>query len=130
MKVCSTSINDWDWGYVRGKPFIICLFFGQRKPKAIIPDVDISGTIETVVDNVSSLNIGDHFISVITDEKPDSEKVNTHFLNGHIDQDFLKQHIDDFNQSFYVCGPVPFNDAMIDHLKELGAEPDSMVFEE
>ncbi|MCH8557644.1 MAG: flavodoxin reductase [Balneolia bacterium] len=74
--------------------------------------------------------LGDDFISVITDEKPGYESSAHRFLGGHIDRDFLKQNIDDFSQSFYVCGPEAFNEAMIDELKELGASPDSLVFEE
>jgi len=59
VKVHSASINDWDWGLVRGKPLIIRLFFGLRKPKIPTPGVDISGTIENVGDNVSAFHIGD-----------------------------------------------------------------------
>jgi NADPH:quinone reductase-like Zn-dependent oxidoreductase len=59
VKVYSASINDWDWGLVRGKPFVIRLFFGLKKPKINIPGVDISGKIEAVGGNVSSFNIGD-----------------------------------------------------------------------
>lgn len=70
--------------------------------------------------------LGDNFISVLTDE--DSE--NDIFLDGFIDKDFLADQIDDFDQPFYVCGPPPFNDAIMKYLKELGAEPDSLIFEE
>lgn len=59
VKINATSINDWDWGLVRGNPFIIRLFFGLKKPKVNIPGVDISGIIETVGNNVSSFKIGD-----------------------------------------------------------------------
>jgi len=47
-----------------------------------------------------------------------------------IDRDFLADHIDDFGQNFYVCGPPKFNEAVNAALKELGAEPDLLVFEE
>ncbi|MEX2477556.1 MAG: NAD(P)-dependent alcohol dehydrogenase [Gracilimonas sp.] len=59
VRIHSASINDWDWGLVRGKPFVIRLFFGLRKPKIRIPGVDVSGKIEAVGGNVSSFNIGD-----------------------------------------------------------------------
>ncbi|WP_114749244.1 NAD(P)-dependent alcohol dehydrogenase [Pleomorphovibrio marinus] len=59
VKIHSASINDWDWGIVRGKPFVIRLFFGLKKPKIPIPGVDISGKIEAVGGNVRSFNIGD-----------------------------------------------------------------------
>ncbi|MDZ7766050.1 MAG: NAD(P)-dependent alcohol dehydrogenase [Melioribacteraceae bacterium] len=59
VKIHSASINDWDWGLVRGKPFVIRLFFGLKKPKITIPGVDVSGKIEAVGSNVSSFKIGD-----------------------------------------------------------------------
>ena len=43
---------------------------------------------------------------------------------------FLSDRISDFDQPFYVCGPEPFNDAIMGYLRELGAEPESLVFEE
>jgi len=59
VKIQSASINDWDWGLIRGKPFVIRLFFGLKKPKIAIPGVDVSGKIEAVGRNVSSFKIGD-----------------------------------------------------------------------
>lgn len=70
--------------------------------------------------------LGDQFINVITD-KPTDHYI---FLDGYIDKDFLDSKIDDFSQSFYVCGPGLFNDNMMKYLKELGAEPDALIFEE
>ncbi len=70
--------------------------------------------------------LGDQFINVITDESTD-EHID---LDGFIDKSFLADQIDDFDQPFYVCGPPAFNDAMIEYLKELGANPDALVFEE
>jgi hypothetical protein len=59
VRIHSASINDWDWGLVRGKPFVIRLFFGLKKPKINIPGVDVSGKIEAVGSKVSSFKIGD-----------------------------------------------------------------------
>jgi len=59
VRIHSASINDWDWGLVRGKPFVIRLFFGLKKPKINIPGVDVSGKIDAVGGNVSSFKIGD-----------------------------------------------------------------------
>jgi ferredoxin-NADP reductase len=70
--------------------------------------------------------LGDQFVNVITDE-PTNEHIH---LDGFIDKAFLADQIDDFDQPFYVCGPPAFNDAMIKYLKELGANPDALVFEE
>ncbi len=70
--------------------------------------------------------LGDNFINVITYEPTDDYI----FLDGFIDKEFLEEHITDFNQPFYICGPMPFNMAMMDYLEELGADPDALVFEE
>jgi ferredoxin-NADP reductase len=70
--------------------------------------------------------LGDQFVNVITDE-PTEDHI---FLDGFIDKDFLDSQIDDFDQEFYVCGPGPFNDAMMKSLKELGADPEALIFEE
>lgn len=70
--------------------------------------------------------LGDQFVSVITDEPTDDHI----FLDGFIDKEFLKSQIDDFDQPFYVCGPEEFNKSMMKYLKELGANPNALVFEE
>ncbi len=70
--------------------------------------------------------LGNQFINVITDEPADGHI----YLDGFIDKDFLVEQIDDFDQPFYVCGPPALNDAMIEYLKDLGANPDALVFEE
>jgi len=59
VRIHSASINDWDWGLVRGKPFVIRMMFGLKKPKTMIPGVDISGKIEAVGAQVSSFKMGD-----------------------------------------------------------------------
>lgn len=50
--------------------------------------------------------------------------------HGFVDRDFLKQHVDDFGQAFYVCGPPKMIDSVTDDLKALGADPDSVVLED
>lgn len=49
---------------------------------------------------------------------------------GRIDADFLRDRIDDFSQPFYVCGPPTMVEDITDALKSLGANPESVVFEE
>jgi len=72
----------------------------------------------------------DNFINVITDGKTeDYASANIRHIDGFIDKNFLKETIDDFSQHFYVCGPPPFNKSMLKYLKELGAEPEALVFE-
>jgi len=70
--------------------------------------------------------LGDRFMNVITQEKPTGDHI---FLDGVIDKAFLKSQIEDFGQAFYVCGPDPFNKAIMAALEELGASPDALIFE-
>jgi len=64
-----------------------------------------------------------NLINILSDE----EKQEYH--HGLIDKEFIQEHVDDFDKKFYVCGPPEFNDKMNKDLKELGANPDSLVFE-
>ncbi len=65
----------------------------------------------------------DNFVNVITDEKTDK------YINQFIDKDFLKEHISDFSKHFYLCGPPKMTESIQKALKELGANPDALVFE-
>ena len=67
VRVHSASINDWDWGLVRGKPFVIRLFYDLIKPKITIPGVDVSGKVEAVGGNVSSFKVGDEIYCDLTE---------------------------------------------------------------
>lgn len=52
------------------------------------------------------------------------------YLEGRIDREFLEEHLDGFDQRLYVCGPPAFVDDVKGALTELGASPDSLVFED
>jgi len=67
--------------------------------------------------------LGKNFYNVITGEK------SSKYDNGRIDENFIKKHIKDFNQNFYICGPDKFVSDISSILKKLGAETDSVVIE-
>ena len=67
--------------------------------------------------------LGKNFINVITDEP------GTEYHNKRIDKKFLEGRITDFSQRFYVCGPDEFTKNILDALKELGADAETLVFE-
>jgi propane monooxygenase reductase component len=50
--------------------------------------------------------------------------------NRRIDRAFLEDHVADFAQHFYVCGPKPMVADLKDHLQALGASADAVVFEQ
>jgi ferredoxin-NADP reductase len=47
----------------------------------------------------------------------------------YIDKDFLTSEIQNFNKPFYVCGPDKMITEINKILTELGADPESVVFE-
>jgi ferredoxin-NADP reductase len=51
------------------------------------------------------------------------------YEHGHIDEGFLKKHITNFKQPFYVCGPDKMIADVNEVLTGLGASPESLVFE-
>lgn len=59
VKVRATSVNDWDWCLMRGKPFYIRLLCGFFKPKIKIPGAEIAGIVETVGKNITKFQPGD-----------------------------------------------------------------------
>ena len=82
------------------------LFFANKKEKDIF-----------MADEFTQM-LGKNFVNVLGEE--DKEP----YLHGLIDKDFLKKHIDDFDQPFYLCGPPGFSDDIAGYLKELGVGDD------
>lgn len=67
--------------------------------------------------------LGENFINTLTREPSDKY----HF--GRIDQAFLKEHITDFNQYFYICGNVKMMNQLKSDLIALGAEEEKVIIE-
>ncbi|MDH3464011.1 MAG: NAD(P)-dependent alcohol dehydrogenase [Acidimicrobiia bacterium] len=59
IRVHAVSLNAYDWHMLRGKPYLARLMSGLRKPKQLVPGVDISGTIEAVGADVTDFKPGD-----------------------------------------------------------------------
>jgi len=66
VKVHAASVNDWDWGLLRGKPFVNRLLFGLLKPKMHTLGCDIAGQIEAVGKNVEQFQPGDEVFGDIS----------------------------------------------------------------
>jgi ferredoxin-NADP reductase len=69
--------------------------------------------------------LGDNFLNTLTDVD-NSEQ----YLTEFIDKEFIEQHIEDYDQNFYVCGPPKFVTDISTYLQDLGADTDGIVFEE
>jgi len=66
VKVHAASVNDWDWGLLRGKPFMNRLFFGLLKPKIKTIGCDIAGRVEAIGKNVKQFPPGDEVFGDIS----------------------------------------------------------------
>jgi ferredoxin-NADP reductase len=58
----------------------------------------------------------------------DSENVKG-YEYGKITEAFLKKHINNFDLKFYICGPPPMMDAVLEQLSHLGVKADSIIQE-
>jgi NADPH:quinone reductase-like Zn-dependent oxidoreductase len=66
VRVHAASVNDWDWGLLRGKPFVNRLLFGLLKPRIKILGVDIAGRVEAIGGNVKQFRPGDEVFGDIS----------------------------------------------------------------
>jgi NADPH:quinone reductase-like Zn-dependent oxidoreductase len=60
IKIHATTVTRTDCGLRSGKPFIVRLFFGLRRPKQRILGTELAGEVEAVGEAVSEFAIGDH----------------------------------------------------------------------
>lgn len=67
--------------------------------------------------------LGKNVHYIITGEK------NSRFQKTYINKDFLMTEIKDFSKPFYVCGPDKMVSDINRTLTELGADPESVIFE-
>src|SRR5437660_3400672 len=59
IKVRAASVNPLDWRLMKGKPSILRIFFGLRKPRLGRPGVDVAGEVQSVGSNVTQFKPGD-----------------------------------------------------------------------
>ena len=58
-----------------------------------------------------------------------SEEKDAGLPHGRIDRDFLKAHIADFDQNFYLCGPDAMVETLRQDLEALGARVSALTWE-
>jgi hypothetical protein len=68
--------------------------------------------------------LGDDFINILSNEKTEE------YAYGHIDKEFLNEHVDDFSRNFYLCGPPEFIEDVEKDLRELGMPAGKLVKED
>lgn len=130
-------IND-SWGAIqyKGKGVFIAGGAGVTPFIAIIKDLESKGELDgnrlffanktkkdVILESYFQETLKGDFISILEKEEAEGHE------NGRIDESFLKKHVKDFSQHFYVCGPDPMVKAISETLEKLGAKPDAITFE-
>src|SRR5213593_2730828 len=59
VRVRAASINAYDWHMMRGRPALVRVFSGVRKPKSTAMGIDMAGQVEAVGKNVTHFRPGD-----------------------------------------------------------------------
>jgi len=59
VRVHATTVNDYDWSMVIGRPRIYRLFFGLFRPRRPIPGMELAGVVEALGPKATSWRIGD-----------------------------------------------------------------------
>lgn len=139
LKAGDRLLIDDPWGAIQYKgpgvfvaggagvtPFIAILRDLQRKGEVKDQKLIFSNNTERDIILREEFEAMDGLDCVFTVTDQDDSPL----ARGLVDRDFLKAHVNDFAQEFYVCGPPKMIEAVTEDLKALGADPDSVVLEE
>lgn len=67
VKVHAAAVNDWDWSFVRGKPYLYRLMFGLFRPKMSVLGAELAGTIEATGHRATRFQPGDEVYGDISE---------------------------------------------------------------
>ena len=59
VRVHATTVNDYDWSMVLGRPRIYRLFFGLFRPRRPIPGMELAGVVEALGPKATRWRVGD-----------------------------------------------------------------------
>jgi NADPH:quinone reductase-like Zn-dependent oxidoreductase len=59
VKVSAASVHPGDYFVMTGKPYMVRLIFGLRRPRHVIPGMDLAGVVAAVGKDVTALRPGD-----------------------------------------------------------------------
>ena len=67
--------------------------------------------------------LGKNVVFILTRDRTEG------FENKKVDEKFIRKNIPDFNRHFYICGPDPMVNELVDILQKTGASTEALVFE-
>ncbi|MGN7723783.1 NAD(P)-dependent alcohol dehydrogenase [Chitinophaga sp. 22620] len=67
VKVHAASVNSWDWDLLWGKPLLVRIIGGLRKPKHTVLGADMAGRVEAAGKNVTKFKPGDEVFGDIAE---------------------------------------------------------------
>jgi ferredoxin-NADP reductase len=138
LEVGDELIFDDSWGAIeyKGKGVFIAGGAGVTPFIAIIKSLKSKGELsgnqlffanktkeDVILESYFRETLGKDFVSILEKESASGHE------NGLIDEGFLKKHVKDFSQHFYVCGPDSMVKAISETLEQLGASPEAITFE-
>lgn len=59
VRMHATTVNDYDWSMVIGRPRIYRLFFGLIRPRRPIPGMELAGVVEALGPQATKWSVGD-----------------------------------------------------------------------
>ena len=68
VRIHASSVNRTDCGFLRGKPLIVRLFSGLRKPKSTILGCEFAGEIVEIGESVEVFSVGDRVMGFKDDD--------------------------------------------------------------
>lgn len=78
---------------------------------------------DIILKNELKETLGDNFINILSEEKANG------YAHGFITKEFLKEHINDFSKTFYLCGPPVMIEMVENYLLEFNVDKRSIVKE-
>ncbi|MFO7744858.1 MAG: flavodoxin reductase [Psychroflexus sp.] len=79
-------------------------------------DIILKDELEKMLDS--------NFINILSEEETEE------YAHGHIDKTFLKDHVLNLDRKFYICGPPPMVESVVDDLKEIGVKDEDIIIED
>lgn len=67
VKVHATTVNDWDWSLVRGKPYPYRLMSGLFRPKVSVLGAEVAGIVEATGRSATQFKPGDRVYGDISE---------------------------------------------------------------